>query len=254
MKLLISPAKSIDTTIAINTPSPTISSFLKETEVLVKKLSKLSVNDLQKMMNVSSQIAALNVDRYKNWCSPTLSTKEIKPALTVFTGEVYRGIDAATFDEKDFLFANKNLRILSGLYGILKPLDLMYPYRLEMGTKWEIDVKTKNLYSYWGEKLTNHLLNELQKDEVIINLASTEYFKALQTKKIPNRIITPVFKDFKNGDYKVIMMYAKNARGKMARYVIKNQFSNPNNLKEYNEDNYRFDANLSTENEWVFTR
>lgn len=254
MKVLISPAKSIDTSISCNVPEVTIAQFLKEADLLMGKLSRLSADKLMKLMHTSNDIAELNANRNKNWQIPISPSEDIKPAVTVFTGEVYRGLDAQSFSDKDFLFANNNLRILSGLYGLLKPLDLMYPYRLEMGAKWSITPKTKNLYDYWGLKLNKALSEELKQDEAIINLASTEYFKAIQPKKIKNRIITPVFKDFKNGEYKVIMMYAKNARGQMARYIIKNKLTNPEDLKAFEGGNYRFDANLSSENEWIFTR
>lgn len=254
MKILISPAKSIDSSVDIKTPYTTEAVFLKEADSLMKKLSKFSVNKLMKLMHVSSDIAELNVERNTNWQPPKNRTETIKPAITVFTGEVYRGLDSSSFSDEDFEFANENLRILSGLYGILKPLDLLYPYRLEMGTKWQITPKTKNLYDFWGMKLNKQLTNELEKNEVIVNLASTEYFKAIQPKKINHQVITPIFKDFKNGEYKVIMMYAKNARGQMANYIIKNKLINPEELKAFNGNGYRFDANLSNEMEWVFTR
>lgn len=254
MKILLSPAKSIDTNTNIQTPAATTAQFLKEADSLMKKLSRLSVDKLMKLMHVSADIAELNAARNKNWQLPTAPSDVIKPAVTIFTGEVYRGLNVQSFTEADFLFANENLRILSGLYGLLKPLDLIYPYRLEMGTKWEITPTAKNLYTFWGNKLNKVLSKELEKDEVIINLASTEYFKALQPKQLKHRIITPVFKDLKNGDYKVIMMYAKNARGQMAHFIIKNRLTNPEDIKPYNIGNYRFDENLSSEDEWVFTR
>lgn len=254
MKILISPAKSIDTSINCKVPETTTAQFLKEANQLMGKLSRFSVDKLMKLMHISTDIAELNAGRNKNWKLPTAPSDEIKPAITVFTGEVYRGLDVQSFSREDFEFANNHLRILSGLYGILKPLDLMYPYRLEMGTKWEISPKTKNLYAFWNDKLNKALTNELDKDEAIINLASTEYFKAIQPKKLKNRVVTPVFKDFKNGDYKVIMMYAKNARGQMANFIIKNKLTNPEDLKAFEGGNYRFDSNLSSEDEWVFTR
>lgn len=254
MKILISPAKSIDTTIDIQVPMTTTATFLKEADYLMGKLSKLSTEKLMKLMHVSKDIAEMNVARNSSWTQPITPTEVIKPAVTVFTGEVYRGLDATSFSADDFVYANGHLRILSGLYGLLRPLDLMYPYRLEMGTKWNITPKTKNLYEYWDLKLNKLLSSELEKDEVIINLASTEYFKAIQSKKIKHRIITPVFKDFSNGDYKIVMVYAKNARGQMANYIIKNRLTNPEDLKAFNVGGYRFDENLSSADEWVFTR
>jgi cytoplasmic iron level regulating protein YaaA (DUF328/UPF0246 family) len=254
MKILISPAKSIDTTIDIQVPVTTTAAFLKEADYLMGKLSKLSTEKLMKLMHVSKDIAEMNVHRNTNWKQPITPTEEIKPAVTVFTGEVYRGLDAASFSADDFIYANEHLRILSGLYGLLRPLDLMYPYRLEMGTKWNITPKTKNLYEYWDLKLNKLLSSEITKEDVIVNLASTEYFKAIQSKKIKHRIITPVFKDFSNGDYKIVMVYAKNARGQMANYIIKNRLTNPEDLKAFNAGGYRFDENLSSADEWVFTR
>lgn len=254
MKILISPAKSIDTTIDIQVPVTTTAAFLKEADYLMGKLSKLSTEKLMKLMHVSKDIAEMNVHRNTNWKQPITPTEEIKPAVTVFTGEVYRGLDAASFSADDFIYANEHLRILSGLYGLLRPLDLMYPYRLEMGTKWNITPKTKNLYEYWDLKLNKLLSSEMTKEDVIVNLASTEYFKAIQSKKIKHRIITPVFKDFSNGDYKIVMVYAKNARGQMANYIIKNRLTNPEDLKAFNAGGYRFDENLSSADEWVFTR
>lgn len=254
MKILISPAKSIDMTIDIPVPQVTTAQFLKEADTLMNKLSKLSAGKLEKLMHVSRDIAELNVNRNKNWTLPVALSETSKPAVTVFTGEVYRGLNVSSFDTADFLYANENLRILSGLYGILKPLDLLYPYRLEMGTKWAITPKTKNLYDFWGLKLNKALTDELATGEVIINLASSEYFKAIQHKQLKHRLITPVFKEFKNGEYKVIMTYAKNARGSMAHYIIKNKLSHPEDIKAFDSDGYRFDANLSTADEWVFTR
>lgn len=254
MKVLISPAKSIDTTRSVDVPFTNTAVFLKEADSLMKKLSKLSKAKLMKMMHISTDIAELNSERNKNWTLPISESDDVKAAVVVFTGEVYRGLDVQSFDQTDFEFANQNLRILSGLYGLLKPLDLIYPYRLEMGTKWEISPKVKNLYSFWNGKLNKFLTKEMDKSEVIVNLASTEYFKAIQPSQLKNRVVTPLFKDFKNGEYKVIMMYAKNARGQMANYIIKNKLTNVEELKIFNVGGYTYDVNLSTENEWVFTR
>jgi cytoplasmic iron level regulating protein YaaA (DUF328/UPF0246 family) len=163
-------------------------------------------------------------------------------------------LNAETLSPDELNKAQDRLRILSGLYGILKPLDLLVPYRLEMGTKWEVTPKQKNLYSFWGDKLTTYLNNELTDGEVVVNLASNEYAKVIEPKKLSSRIITPVFKEFKNGEYKTVMMYAKHARGKMTRYLIQNELDSIDQLKLYSEDGYLFDANLSTENDWVFVR
>lgn len=254
MKILISPAKSIDTNSSIQTPFSSEAAFLKEADILMKKLAKLSKKKLIDLMHVSPQIAELNKERNNNWQIPTKQTSEIKPTITMFTGEVYRGLDVGSFNNAHFEFAQENLRILSGLYGILKPLDLMYPYRLEMGTKWQISAKQKNLYAFWGNKINNYLSKELTANETIVNLASSEYFKVVQTQSIKHRVITPIFKDFKNGKLKVIMMYAKNARGAMAKYIIQNKLDSPEQIKEFAVGNYRFDETESSENEWIFTR
>ncbi|MCT4560798.1 MAG: peroxide stress protein YaaA [Crocinitomicaceae bacterium] len=254
MKIIISPAKSIqvqslDTVRQFTTPI-----FLKETESLVKKLKKMSSKKLQKMMNISVEIADLNVDRFENWELPLKETEVIQPAIASFTGEVYRGLDAASMDAETMNFTQDKLRILSGLYGLLKPWDLMYPYRLEMGTRWAVTPKTKNLYQFWGKKLAQALNEEMNTDEVLVNLASSEYFKAVDRKTLHARMVTPVFKELKNGEYKVVMTYAKNARGRMTRYILENKLQNIEDIKGFDWDGYRFHESLSDENEWVFTR
>lgn len=254
MKIIISPAKSIqvqslDTVRQFTTPI-----FLKETESLVKKLKKMSSKKLQKMMNISVEIADLNVDRFENWELPLKETEVIQPAIASFTGEVYRGLDAASMDAETMNFTQDKLRILSGLYGLLKPWDLMYPYRLEMGTRWAVTPKTKNLYQFWGKKLAQALNEEMSADEVLVNLASSEYFKAVDRKTLQASMVTPVFKELKNGEYKVVMTYAKNARGRMTRYILENKLQNIEDIKGFDWDGYRFHESLSDENEWVFTR
>jgi uncharacterized protein len=254
MKILISPAKSLDYSRTFEVPQHTQPQFLNETNELVNKLSKLSMKKLSELMHLSLQLTELNYQRYKNWESPEAISSTCQPAVNVFTGEVYKGLDVDSFSQKDYEQAQKSLRILSGLYGLLRPLDLMYPYRLEMGTKWEIDSKTKNLYSFWGDKITDALNNELSSDEEVINLASNEYFKAITTKKLKARVITPVFKELKGDQFKVVMMYAKHARGAMARDIIQSGYTDANDLKGYSINGYSFNASLSSENEWVFVR
>ena len=205
-------------------------------------------------MHLSPQLADLNYTRFQNWQKPMELSPDAKPAVTVFTGEVYKGLDVDTFTKKDFEHAQKQLRILSGMYGILRPLDLMYPYRLEMGTKWAITPKTKNLYQFWGKRLADYLNEEIAEGEVIINLASNEYFKAIDKKTINARVITPIFKELKGDQFKVVMMYAKHARGAMARDIIKQQYSSSEDLKGYNVDGYSYNEQLSTADEWVFVR
>jgi cytoplasmic iron level regulating protein YaaA (DUF328/UPF0246 family) len=254
MKILLSPAKSIHQDKTYENLFSTEIVFKNETNSLAKKLQKLSVKKMEKLMQISSELALLNVQRYADWTEEINKNTASFPAIYGFNGEVYKGFVADTLSDKQRLYAQENVRILSGLYGILKPLDLIAPYRLEMGTKWNITPKTKNLYQFWDKKITAYLNNELKKNEPIINLASTEYFKAVDVKSLNARVITPVFKEFKNGDYKIIMMFAKHARGAMARYIVNNELIDPEEIKLFSQDGYGFDHNLSSENEWVFTR
>ena len=254
MKILLSPAKSIDTNRAIAVPTVSQAHFLDESEYLINKLKKFSATKIAKMMHISKELGELNYNRYQEWHRPESVVENVVPTVTAFTGEVYRGLDVESFTTKDFTFAQESLRILSGLYGILKPLDLLYPYRLEMGTSWKVTPKTTSLYKYWGTKLADFLNNEMTDGEAVINLASSEYFKAVDQKALKATMITPVFKELKNGEYKVVMTYAKNARGVMTRYIIKNGLTNPEDIKLFNENNYAFDVNQSTDTEWVFTR
>lgn len=254
MKIVISPAKSLDYNRNIITPTPTTAPFLDNAHQLALKLQKLSPKKIAALMDLSPQLADLNYERFQNWEKPLNPSDVKKPAVTVFTGEVYKGLDVDTFTKKDFENAQNQLRILSGMYGVLRPLDLMYPYRLEMGTKWEITPKTKNLYQYWGKLLADYLTNEMTDNEVLINLASNEYFKAIDKKALNVRVITPIFKELKGDQFKVVMMYAKYARGAMARDIIKNQYKNADDLKGYNIDGYSYNESLSSSDEWVFVR
>lgn len=254
MKILLSPAKSLDFERTIKTPEETTAPFLENADYLANKLGKLSKKKLGELMHLSEQLTDLNYDRYQSWQKPEKSGDKVKPAITVFTGEVYKGFEVETLSQTDLKNAQKQVRILSGLYGLLRPLDLMYPYRLEMGTKWKVTPKTKNLYDYWGSKIAEYLNDETSSGEVIINLASNEYFKAVDKKTIQPRIITPVFKELKGDKYKVVMMYAKHARGAMARDIVKNQYKNVDDLKGYNVDGYSYNEGLSTDDEWVFVR
>ncbi len=254
MKIVVSPAKSLDYERSFDTPDVSIPTFLKEADQLAKKLAKFSPKKLADLMHLSPALADLNVERYSNWVAPTKLSENVKPSATVFTGEVYKGLEVETFTNENWKVAQEKLRILSGLYGILKPLDLMYPYRLEMGTKWQVTPKVKNLYEFWGDKVAKALLSEMKEGEVLVNLASNEYFKVI-AKHLKNiTVITPVFKEFKNGDYKVVMMYAKHARGAMARDIITQNYSSHEDLKGYNVDGYTFNEQLSSEKEWVFVR
>jgi uncharacterized protein len=254
MQILLSPAKSLSLVEHSNETISTVPFFEKEINLLINKLQKKSVKSIEALMHISKDLAEINYDRYQNWIFPKEVNETNSPAILTFTGEVYRGLEANTLSIEDLEYAQKKLRILSGLYGVLRPLDLMYPYRLEMGTKFQITPKLKNLYMFWGDKIAEFLNEEAESEEVIINLASTEYFKVIPKKSIQRKIITPVFKDFKNGTYKVVMMYAKHQRGAMTRFIIQNKINDEEDLKGYNGGGYHFDSNLSTETEWVFTR
>ena len=207
-------------------------------------------------MKISTSLADLNYDRYQNWEKPSATSEVNFPAAMAFSGEVYKGLDLQSLSKAELKSAQQKIRILSGLYGVLKPLDIIYPYRLEMGTKWEITPNTKNLYAYWKEKSTPLLNKELAdlKSDVIVNLASTEYFKSIDTKSLNATIITPVFKDYKNGQLKIIMMYAKHARGAMARYIAQKDLKKVEELKLYDVYGYHYSENDSSETEWVFVR
>jgi cytoplasmic iron level regulating protein YaaA (DUF328/UPF0246 family) len=252
MKIIISPAKSLDFETKATTDQYTQPRFLEDSAKLNKKLKTLSRNKLGELMKISDELAQLNYDRNQVW-SPPFDLSNAKQALFSFTGEVFRGIDVMSLDEKHHESVQGTLRILSGLYGLLKPLDLIQPYRLEMGTRLKVG-RTENLYKFWGTKLAESLNEEMEDGELLINLASSEYFKALPKKTLKVPMITPVFKDFKNGQYKTIMTYAKKARGLMVRYIIENEVTSLEGLKNFNVEGYAFDATMSSELELVFTR
>jgi cytoplasmic iron level regulating protein YaaA (DUF328/UPF0246 family) len=252
MKILISPAKSIQTHQELPSVSVSKALFLEDSEKLVKKLQKYSAKKLAALFHVSVDIAELNYHRFQNWQSPISQNEEIQPAVFAFTGEVYRGLNVKNLDNESLNYLNDHLFILSGLYGILKPFDLMYPYRLEMGTKFPYSSKITNLYQFWGDKLTNKLNQEEQ--DVIVNLASAEYYKSIQEKKLKAKVITPVFKEFKNGKYQLLMTYAKHARGSMTRFCAEKKIEKVEDLKLFQVDGYQYMENMSTETEWVFVR
>lgn len=254
MKMLISPAKSINENCTFPLAGFTSPLFAKEAGTLVRKLRKFKAKDLMELMHVSGDIAELNVHRFKNWHLSESPSEDVKPAGFLFTGEVYRGLDIASLTESELLRAQDRLRMISGMYGLLRPLDLMYPYRLEMGTSWKINEKHKNLYAFWGQKLTKQLQKETDKDELIVNLASNEYAKAIQWNDLKRPVIHPNFREFKNGEYKTIMVFAKQARGRMARYLIQHDLTAADELKSYSVDGYSFDEKLSTDTEWIFVR
>ena len=253
MLLIISPAKKLGT-VSINKKGTTQIEFPKESKELVNILKEYKPQDLSALMKISPKLGELNYERFIKWSHP-FTGDECGTALHMFKGDVYRGMDVETFSKEDLKFVQKHLRILSGLYGILKPLDVILPYRLEMGTKLKTK-KGKNLYEFWNEKITekiNHHIAE-QGDNVLINLASDEYFKSIKTKVLNAKIITPVFKEYKNGDYKVVSIYAKKARGLMSRYIIKNRINNIEELKGFDSEKYYYNEELSSKNKLIFVR
>jgi cytoplasmic iron level regulating protein YaaA (DUF328/UPF0246 family) len=253
MKILLSPAKNLNDQSTL-TYERSVPVFEKEAYQLIKDLKKIKKVGLQELMGISVDLAEQNVMRFKQWKKASLQPENAFPSVEVFDGEVYRALSVHTLDSAKFSNLNKQLRILSGLYGILKPFDLIYPYRLEMGTKFSPKEDQKNLYEFWGDKVTKTLNKELEKDEVIVNLASTEYFKVIRQSLLKNRVVTPIFKEFKNGQFTTVMMYAKHARGAMTRYLIENQLSNIEELKLYDVDGYQYNELQSTTDEWVFIR
>lgn len=254
MLIVISPAKTLDYETVPKTKVFTTPDYLDRSQQLITRLRNLSSLDISDLMKVSTKIADLNFDRYESWKKP-FTVKNAKQSILAFKGDVYTGLDAESFKADDFKFAQNHLRVLSGLYGLLRPLDLMQPYRLEMGTKLKTEIG-KNLYEFWGSDITVGLNKQLKKikSNYLINLASNEYFKSVKVKELNAEIITPAFKEFKNGDYKMIGIYAKKARGMLSRYIIQNKLSDPEDIKLFNEDGYRFNKTLSKGNNFVFTR
>lgn len=252
MKIIISPAKSLDFETKANTSLHSNPAFLDFSEKLNKKLKAMSRKKLGELMNISPSLANLNYDRNQEWV-PEYDLETGKQAVFAFTGEVYRGLDVETLEKEKLPFLQENLRIISGLYGILKPLDVMLPYRLEMGTKLKVGRKD-NLYEFWGDKLAASLNQEMEDGELLVNLASNEYSKAVLNKSLKAKVITPVFKDFKNGQLKTIMTFAKKARGLMVRYIIDHGITTAEEIKGFNTDGYGFSNELSSESEYVFTR
>jgi cytoplasmic iron level regulating protein YaaA (DUF328/UPF0246 family) len=252
MKIVVSPAKSLNFESPLPIQNYTESLFLKDAETIQKTLKKKKPKQLMELMDISEKLADLNWERNQNWSLP-FSPENARPAVFAFDGDVYTGLDAYTIPTDKFPLLEDKLRILSGLYGILKPLDLMQPYRLEMGTSLPIGTK-KNLYEFWKKKVTASLNSELQKDELFINLASNEYFSAVDTKTLKVPVITPEFKDYKDGKLKMISFFAKKARGLMVRYIIDTNAETIEDLKQFNYDGYAFDANLSKGTTLVFTR
>ena len=254
MLLVISPAKTLDYDTPPATERYTLPEHLDHSQVLIKQLREYSPQQIAELMHLSDKLAALNVARFGSW-QPDFTPANAKQALLAFKGDVYTGLNAEDFSEEDFAFAQDHLRMLSGLYGVLRPLDLMQPYRLEMGTRLA-NARGKDLYAFWGERISGWLNEALaaQGDDVLLNLASNEYFGAVQRKALKARVIDTEFKDLKNGQYKIISFYAKKARGLMARYVIKERLTNPEGLKDFDYQGYRYSAEHSKEDNLVFLR
>ncbi len=254
MLIVLSPAKSLDYKTPVKVKSTTLPDFTSESAKLIAELKKLSPQAVAKLMGLSDQLAALNVGRYREW-SKKFTEENSKPAIFAFDGDVYDGFDVKTLNPKALDFAQDHMRILSGLYGALRPLDLMQAYRLEMGTSFK-NPKGKDLYAFWGDTVTKSLQKILdkQKRAVLLNLASEEYFKVLQPKDLDCEVISPVFHDAKDGKYKIISFYAKRARGLMARYVVENRITDPADLKGFNLDGYKYFAADSTPSKPVFRR
>ncbi|TLU66870.1 peroxide stress protein YaaA [Thalassotalea litorea] len=254
MLIVVSPAKNLDYESPLTTEKFSQPELLDDSQELIERCRQLTPADLSSLMSISDKLAGLNAARFGEWHLP-FTADNARPAVLAFNGDVYTGLDAKTFDQQDLEFAQNNLRILSGLYGVLRPLDLMQPYRLEMGTRLNNERGT-NLYQFWGEIVTDKLNEHLKQesDPVLVNLASNEYFKVVKKKKLHASVITPAFKDWKNGEYKMISFFAKKARGLMARYIIQNQLTDVEQLKGFDLDGYQYSESLSTELSPVFTR
>ena len=254
MLALISPAKTLDYESNLPTDSFTIPRLLDHSQQLIDVSRKLSALEIANLMSVSEKIAHLNVERFRDW-QADFDFSNARQAIFAFKGDVYTGLDAYAFSDDNITYAQQHLRMLSGLYGLLRPLDLMMPYRLEMGTKLKNERGT-NLYQFWDQTITDLINKDLaeQQSELLVNLASDEYYKAVKESKIKAEIIKPIFLDQKNGKYKVISFYAKKARGLMARYMIENKISRIEDLKAFNTDGYYFDADSSLKGELVFKR
>ncbi len=254
MLMVISPAKSLDFKTKPTTQEYTIPEFLDESEKLVAKLRKMSAKKLSNLMNVSADLGNLNFERFQTWHLP-FTPGNAKQAVLAFNGDVYTGLDAPTLSEEKLKLAQQKLRILSGLYGVLKPLDLMQPYRLEMGTKFGVG-RAKNLYGFWGDKITKTIQEAIGESgsKILVNLASNEYYKSIDAKMLDAEIVTPAFKDMKNGEYKIISFFAKKARGLMSRFILENDIDNADDLQAFDYEGYHFNPRLYKPGNPVFTR
>lgn len=254
MLLVVSPAKNLDYQSTYPAVSASQPRLIKHTKALVQTCKSLAPSDLSSLMGISDKLATLNANRFNSFEFP-FTDSNARPAIFAFNGDVYAGLDALTLNESSLNFAQSHLRILSGLYGVLRPLDLMQPYRLEMGIKLKTS-KAKSLYEFWDGHITELLNKDLseQGDNVLVNLASNEYFSSIKKKSLDALVVTPHFKDEKNGTYKIISFYAKKARGMMARYIIENELTEVSQLKAFDSAGYVFDSEQSTESDYVFKR
>jgi len=253
MLAVLSPAKKIDFDVEVP-EMVTRPQFVKESSALIEGLKELTPAEIGKLMKISPELSDLNYERYHTW-KPSFTKKKARPAAFIFDGEAYRGLRAKEMSGQSLAYAQDHLLILSGLYGALRPLDLIHAYRLEMGTKFGVG-DAKNLYAFWDDKITKLVNKELRKQEekVLVNVASNEYFKSIKAKEIKGEVLNCHFKEEKDGGYKAIMVFAKKARGMMARYMIENQIESKEDLKGFDLEGYSFNAALSTENDWTFTR
>ena len=254
MITLLSPSKKLNFEPQNMVDNYTQCEFIISAEILANKAKDLTESDLKELMDISDKLAQLNRERFDRWSLP-FNSSNAKQAILAFDGGVYSGLRANTFSDKDFGFAQDHLRILSGLYGILKPLDLIQPYRLEMGVSFQ-NPKGKNLYDFWKQSITDNLNNTLKKhpSPVIINCASVEYFSAIDLSKLKGSILSIVFKEYRNGELKFISFNAKKARGLMTQYIVKNKIDDHTNIKDFNYEDYKFDSKLSEDSKFVFTR
>jgi cytoplasmic iron level regulating protein YaaA (DUF328/UPF0246 family) len=254
MIIVLNSSKTLDMQLPARISKHSVPEFSTESVSLVKALRKLSVSEMAELMKMSEKLAALNADRYRSW-KMRPGPSNAKQALLAFKGDVFEAMDVEPYSAKEFNFAQKHLRILSGLYGILRPLDLIQAYRLEMATRLSIE-NSSNLYEFWGDQIHQSLRATLKQEKsgVLVNLASLEYFKTIKADRLDTRVITPVFKERQNSGYRVVAIYAKRARGRMCDFIIRNRINRPEDLKAFSRDGYRFRAKLSTDTQWMFVR
>ncbi len=254
MLLVLSPAKSLDFESPLATRKHSQPAFLNDAATLIEQLRRLSPGEVSDLMGISTKLGELNCDRYNQW-SPPFTAANARPAALAFKGDVYMGMQAWGFSARDFTWAQKRVRILSGLYGLLKPLDLIQPYRLEMGTRFG-NAGGANLYEFWGDKLTDALADELagHRSRTLVNLASNEYWRAVRPERLGAKVVTPVFKDLQKGRYRIVSFYAKKARGMMASFVVRQRIDGPKGLAAFEEGGYRYAEDLSSATKFTFLR